>query len=492
MGALAAFVDDAHGRGLRVAHCHGVFDLVHPGVVRTLERARGAADCLVVTVVADDCFERATESPTFNHRLRADAIAAFSSVDRVAVASATTRDVVETLRPDVFAAAADLSRAERGLCLEDSVGALGVEILEDTGALESRPDALNRFFAVLVPQTEDWLAAFRERYDAAAIRECLETLRGLRVVVVGDVIIDEYHYCRAVGKSSKSATLTARHLSSERHAGGVLAVANHAASFVDDVRLVSFTGRRASDETFVRSHLKPNVLPALVRDLDRPTVVKRRYVDPFQLAKMFEVMWLGAEEPSTQTEDRLIAELGDLVDDCDLVIASDFGHGSIGARTIEFLSQRAPFLAVNTQTNSANFGFNPVTKYRRADYVCIDEQELQLAHRTRSAESRGLLDATARAAGARLATVTLGRRGSLTWARDGAVTTTPVLTTDVVDSVGAGDAYLAVTSLGACAGWSPEILGFIGNCVGALAVRIVGNRESVEKDALVRFVESLF
>ena len=120
------------------------------------------------------------------------------------------------------------------------------------------------------------------------------------------------------------------------------------------------------------------------------------------------------------------------------MLVCDFGHGTIGRRTIDWLSTNAPFLAVNTQTNSANHGYNLVTKYPRADYVCIDEQELQLAHRTRSADVEELLDATARFARASCATVTLGSRGSLTWTKDHEAVRTPVLSTNVVDSVGAG------------------------------------------------------
>jgi len=67
----------------------------------------------------------------------------------------------------------------------------------------------------------------------------------------------------------------------------------------------------------------------------------------------------------------------------------------------------------------------------------------------------------------------------------------PVLSRQVVDTVGAGDAYLSVTSPCARAGFSPELIGFIGNSVGALAVRIVGNQQPVEPEALYDFIRVL-
>ncbi len=492
LDALAEYVVKTRESGLRVAHCHGVFDVLHPGVVRTLENLKRGADRLVVTVVDDARFAKGPESPAFNQRLRAESVAALGDVDRVAVSRLESSfAIVDALRPDTFTAACDLRRIERSTPDEGAFRALGVDVLGNTDLAADSPKELNSLFGVFRPEAEEYLQSIRDGYDVSDIVDRLEALRSLRVLVIGDVILDEYHYCKAIGKSSKSATLTARYLSGERHAGGVLAVANHVAGFASNVRMLTFSGTPRSDEAFVIAHLKPNVTPRLVPDSGRTTVVKRRYVDPFQLSKMFEVMWVDEEPPPHETEARLNEELPALVDDCDLVLVCDFGHGTIGRRTIDWLTVNAPYLAVNTQTNSANHGFNLVTKYPRADYICVDEQELRLAHRERSVEIDSLLETTAREAGCRNATVTLGDRGSLTWSADRGSVHAPVLSTNVVDSVGAGDAYLSVTSLCSCVGWEPELLGFIGNSVGALAVHIVGNRESIERDSLVRYVESL-
>jgi len=500
--SLAEFVGEARARGLRVAHCHGIFDVLHPGLVKTLEEVRAQADCLVVTIVDDSAFANSIEPAAFNQRLRSESVAALGAVDRVTVAlspnecgdgetTLTAAEVVEVLSPDVFSPAPDLRRVEPAGADETRIREIGVDLASCVSSDSESPHALNSLFGVLRPETEQFLDTFRERYSASDIAEQLHALSTLKVLVLGDVIIDEYHYCRAVGKSSKSATLTAKYLSEERHAGGVLAVANHLANFAGDVQLLTLSGRPVADEAFIRGHLKESVRPELLRDLDRHTVVKRRFVDPFRVTKMFEVMWVDGDEPSEEMEDELLRRLPELVDAVDLVLVCDFGHGSVGRRTIEWLSTHAPFLAINTQTNSANFGYNLVTKYPRADYVCIDEQELQLAHGTRSVEVEELLDATARGLGSCVGTVTLGSRGSLTWSAESSAVRTPVLATNVIDSVGAGDAYLSVTALCARAGLDPEVIGFVGNCVGALAVHIVGNRESVEKDALLRYVDSI-
>jgi sugar/nucleoside kinase (ribokinase family) len=86
---------------------------------------------------------------------------------------------------------------------------------------------------------------------------------------------------------------------------------------------------------------------------------------------------------------------------------------------------------------------------------------------------------------------TRGKHGSLLWQAGQGFFSTPVLSREVVDTIGAGDAFLSVTAPCVRAGVPPDLVGFIGNAVGALAVRIVGNKESVEPEPLYRYVRNL-
>ena len=67
----------------------------------------------------------------------------------------------------------------------------------------------------------------------------------------------------------------------------------------------------------------------------------------------------------------------------------------------------------------------------------------------------------------------------------------PVRSREFVDRIGAGDAYLSVTAPCAAAGYPADVIGFIGNAVGALAVRIIGNRTPVEPVPLFKFITAL-
>ena len=67
----------------------------------------------------------------------------------------------------------------------------------------------------------------------------------------------------------------------------------------------------------------------------------------------------------------------------------------------------------------------------------------------------------------------------------------PAFTKTVVDTVGAGDAFFAVTAPLAAAGGAIDQLGFIGSAAGAIKVGIVGHRASVERVPLVKFLTTL-
>jgi sugar/nucleoside kinase (ribokinase family) len=149
-------------------------------------------------------------------------------------------------------------------------------------------------------------------------------------------------------------------------------------------------------------------------------------------------------------------------------------------------------LAVNTQANAANTGFHTISKYPRADYIALAERELQLECRSRVGDLREQLTAVGQRLYATTAAVTLGKRGCLCYHRRAGFHQAPSLATSVVDRVGAGDAFFAITALCAALDAPLDVLAFLGNVAGAEAVAVVGNSRHVEALELRRHVASLF
>lgn len=480
-----------------IVHCHGAFDMLHPGHIRHLEAAQKEGDVLMVTVTPDRYVHKGPGRPAFNETLRAESLAALQCVDYVAINQwPTAVETIKKLRPNVYVKGSDYEAPQDdvtgGITHErEAIEGIGGRIHFTDEITFSSSKLLNKYFSVYPDETKEFLEKFQLKYSAPAIIEQLKLLKNVKVLLVGDTIIDEYYYCTAMGKSPKESIISTKFMGKETFAGGILACANHVAGFCENVTLVTCLGTLDSKESFVLEHLKPKVNYKFFYRNDACTIVKRRFVDPAFLTKMFEISFLEDRHLPENTNREVCKFLSRVVGDYDLVLVGDFGHGFLGKDIIDILCEKARFLAVNTQTNSANTGFNLITKYPRADYICIDEPEMRLAAHDRYGNLHDISLDIARRLNSKRLSVTRGHLGSLTYAEENGFFEVPVFSVKVVDRVGAGDAYLSVTAPCVFAGHPMDMVGFVGNAVGALAITVVCNRSPVEPIPLFKFITTL-
>jgi sugar/nucleoside kinase (ribokinase family) len=138
-------------------------------------------------------------------------------------------------------------------------------------------------------------------------------------------------------------------------------------------------------------------------------------------------------------------------------------------------------------------GYNLITRYPGADFICIDGPEARLALSDRLSSNGDIIRHLAeRIPACPHIIITTGKHGCLTFSRTAdTVHTIPAVAHRIIDTVGAGDAFLAVTSPLVAAGLPLNLVGFVGNVVGAMKVEIVGHRKSIEKASLIKAVTGL-
>lgn len=275
----------------------------------------------------------------------------------------------------------------------------------------------------------------------------IESVKNDTVLFIGESIQDEYHYVTPLGKSPKEHLIPVRYKEKEIFQGGVVAAAEHARTLCDKVLVCT----------------------------SYPAVRKVRYVDQAYFRKVFEVHYDG--EPNEM-------ECPDMQADC--IVVTDFGHGRIGGKLIEQLCKK-PFLAVAAQTNSSNIGFNLITRYPRADYIVIDEPEARLAAADRDGHIEDVVHRLAHGRCERFV-VTHGKNGAYGYDQ-GKFFHQPALSEHPLDTMGAGDAFFAVTAPMARHGSMEELL-YIGCAAGALKTQIIGHRKPVTKEALIDFIKA--
>ena len=493
---LGAVLAPRRAEGRTVVHCHGVFDLLHIGAIRHFEQAKKLGDVLVVTLTPDDHASAGAARTLFRQDLRAEAIASLACVDHVAIGKCPhAAEAIQLIHPDIFVPSYEDSedgedQAEARKSEDAIVRALGVRVvsLGKNGLKSAR--LTHRFSPAYPAAASNFLGSFCSRYSVATVSDCLERTRSLRVLFVGEAIIDEYQYCETMGKSGKEPVLAVRFLSTEKFAGGNIATANQGAAFSDRVGMVSLLGTQDSHEEFIREKLNPKIDAMFLHMPGSRTILKRRLVEFYPFQKLFEVYFMDLEVPAAASK-ALHARLEAVLPNYDAVVVTDYGHGMMTPEIIQLLCSQARFLAINTQTNAANQGFNSISKYSRADYLCLSEKELRLEVRNRFKDLRLIVAETAEKMSCTRMLVTQGRDGCLGYhAREGFFAV-PSFTNRIIDRIGAGDALLAVTSLCAAQDAPMELIGFVGNAVGAQAVETVGNRNVVSCGALLKQIDSL-
>lgn len=484
--------------GRRLVLAHGTFDLLHMGHVRHLEEARSHGDLLIVTVTADRHVNKGPGRPVFPQQLRAEMIAALAYVDWVAVNEAPTAEpVIRDLQPDIYAKGSDYQAAEddvTGKIVDErmAVESHGGRIIFTDDITFSSSELINRHLDVHDPEVREYLAQARHGDGLGRLIKMVESVAEMRVLVIGDTILDEYQYVSPSGQPSKEHIIATRHSGSELFAGGAIAAANTVAGFCREVELITCLGAGDENEAFVRRSLKPNVTLTALHRPNAPTTRKLRYVDTSYLRKLFEVQFMDDSPLPGPLLDQLDRLVRDRAAFYDVVISADFGHGLIGPQAVKTICDNARFLAVTAQTNSANRGFNLMTKYPRADYICIDEPEARLAVGDRVTDlqtvARTLLPERI---DCQRMILTHGRHGCVTYEKGRGATRIPAITNQIVDTMGAGDAFLSVTAPIAAAGGAMTDVGLIGNVVGAIKVGIVGHRASVDRISVIKALTGL-
>jgi len=477
----------ASAQSTRIVLTYGRYETLHIGHIRHLRQARQLGGALVVVLSPDTAFPKG--GLPIPDTLRAEALTHLDCVD-VVVLGVDLAEVMSRVRPAVYASMGDddivLNRNTEELCRKFAIP------FQHTG----NPDfestlGINRFLSEFGEEVREYLGLFRSRYSLQQVEQVLDDMSRLKVAVIGDTIIDEYCYCDTLGVSSKDPILALRYRSNDLFAGGIVAVANHVANFAAEVGLFTVLGEHDSYRDFIDSKLNPRIRPHFATQENAPTVRKRRYIQGYSQHKIVEIYFMEDTGLSEERDEAFCNTVAAALADYDLVIVADFGHGAISPRMRRMLEERAAFLAVNAQANSGNRGFHTISKFTRADYVSIAEHEMRLEMLDMRGNVGQMIDTLAPQLSCDSFVVTRGKRGSTIRSRDGQHITVPAFATKIVDRIGAGDAFLSVTALAAKLAAPPELICFIGNVVGALAVEVLGNQKSIDKASVKRHAASL-
>ncbi len=499
---LKEILEKHKSQGKKIVQCHGCFDIVHYGHLQHFLNSKKQGDILVVTVTPDRFIKKGPGRPFFNENIRVEHLSELECIDYIALNKwETAVEAIRMLKPNVYSKGKEVlenksidevvsgSGKKSNLAAEiEALNSVGGKLHLTDEVTFSSSSILNKIASLVSEESKKFIEELKKNYSSDDIINILESLKGLRVLVIGDTIIDEYVFCNVLDKSGKEPIVAYKFLNEETYAGGVLALANNLANFTDNVSLVTCAGNKSYE--FIELRLNRTIERNIFIQKDSVTLIKRRYLDNYKKIKMFEVYNTEGLNINEETESKIIKFLDTNLHRFDLIIAADFGHGLISPKLINYLCECNKFLAVNCQLNAGNFGYNFITKYKQASFVSLNNRELRLPLQDKDEDIRMPIKKLSEKMNLNKINITLGKAGSV-YFQDGKYNFVPAFTQETVDTIGAGDAVLGLTSLLVYKEINPVIIPFLGNCIGALATQIIGNKEQVTLIDMKKFISYL-
>jgi rfaE bifunctional protein kinase chain/domain len=302
----------------------------------------------------------------------------------------------------------------------------------------------------------------------------VEAFRDRTVVVVGDLIADEYLFGKPVRISREAPVLILTYTEREVLLGGAANAAHNVHALGARVLPIGVVGRdTAGDELLALCRATGIPTDGIVTENGRPTPMKTRIMAGGYQATRQQVVRLDREPPvelQPITEDALVARLTSLGERADAILISDYGYGTVTPRVFERIRSiaRSHGAVVSVDSRYQLPRFTGVTA------ATPNEAELAQLAGTTVDDERGVEKAGRQLLerlDARMLLVTRGSRGMALLERDGATTFIAIHGTDeIADVTGAGDTVISTFTAALASGAAPADAAQLANIAGGIVV----------------------
>ncbi len=297
---------------------------------------------------------------------------------------------------------------------------------------------------------------------------------GLRVVVVGDLIADEYLYGKPARISREAPVLILRFTEREVRLGGAANASHNVHALgARSVAIGTVGTDAAGDEIEALFRRAGMPTDGIIRTSERPTPVKTRIMAGGYQSTRQQVVRLDREPDvpvAGDLEARLIARLEAEGPAADAFVVSDYGYGTVTPRIFEVVLELARERAVPVSVDSRY----DLPRFRGATAATPNEPEVEALTGSTIDDERALEKAgrvVLEQLGARLLLVTRGSRGMALFERDGPVTFIPIHGSDqIADVTGAGDTVISAFTVALAAGAPAADAARLANVAGGVVV----------------------
>jgi D-beta-D-heptose 7-phosphate kinase/D-beta-D-heptose 1-phosphate adenosyltransferase len=310
-------------------------------------------------------------------------------------------------------------------------------------------------------------------YDLKVLSEGIDKFSSCRVLVVGDVIMDEFLWGR-VERISPEAPVPVVQIEEESLVlGGAGNVVNNIISLGGQALLCGVVGNDAMGKELVHMLEKMNSPShGLVVEDRRPTTIKTRVVAHSQ-----QVVRVDREESEPVSEASIkgiISTIEEQIGSIDAIVVADYGKGVVAQglmETIRLLARdRQITLTVDPKVQN-------VALYKGVTLITPNNQEAELMSGIVINDEESLRRAGTRLLdelGCQMVLLTQGDKGMTLFEGNGRTTQIPTVARKVFDVSGAGDTVIATFTLALAAGLKPRQAAVLANLAAGIVVGEIG------------------
>ncbi len=458
----------------------GNFNVLHSGHVRLLKFAKECGDTLIVGVNSDSLISNKSYSDETH---RCEVVAALEFIEHCFIVREGVCQAIAAIKPDIVVKGVEHKTLENP---ESPVlAAYGGKLVFGSGDFAFKASSLGKTSKIQPTLSLHRLNGFLSRHDIniANVRNILAKFNELRVAVIGDLIVDQYVQCNAVGMSQEDPTIVVTPNDKKLFLGGAGITAAHAKSLgARQVDLYTVTGQDESRAFALRKLDEYNLSAHAFIDETRPTSLKTRY--RVGSKTMLRVNELRNHDIQEDLQEQIWSGLKSRLGEVDVVIFSDFNYGvlpqSLVDNIISFCNDKGVVMAADSQSSSQ---VGDISRFRGMDLVTPTEREARLALGNNKDGLVQLSEKLRQKCLAKNIIITLAEDGAfLHWPNNQDSQLEPwlndkiaALASNPMDPAGAGDCFLAAATLAIAAKSTFWEAALIGSIAAACQVSQLGN-----------------
>lgn len=495
LNSLVKIILNEKKKRKKIVMCHGTFDLVHPGHIRHLYYAKSKGDILIVSVTGDKFVTKKSSGTYVPEDLRVRNIAALELVDYTFIDhNYKPLEAIKKIKPDFFVKgfeynlnnANNLNTLEEKKVLKKFKGKFifspGDVVYSSTKFQNTlKPDIkIEKLFSLLK----------KENISISRIIGLLKKKFSSNIHVIGDLIVDKYNYCDLIGQSTKTPTFSVRPFKSENFIGGAGIVAKHLKAMGANVTFTTIAGED-NYKSYVQKDLhKDKINFNILTNKSKQTVLKERFWS--NNYKLIQVDYVDNAIVDKDNQKKISNLIKKTKSDC--VVFSDFRHGMFNREIVDFYSGIINSGVIKVADSQVSSRWGNILDFKNFDILFPNEIEARFALADQDTGIRSVGAQIIEKSNCKNLVLKIGEKGSMIFRNKGFhpkdFFPLDSFVNNKIDTIGAGDAYLAATTVFYTYTKNIVISSIIGNFAAAIACQQEGN-VPITRDKIISFINNL-